>query len=217
MIHAELLLQQQVADILFIPENLRDAAFHPFAAEFGRDAARIQFLADGEAAIAEAAEGKDQLDRFGLIRDNRDPPVIHMIPHDLCGGRYARLEFIPNAPLAVFGYGTAFFLGERSEEGKHQLSVPAGGMHILFLEENVNPEAFQLAGGFQERDSIAGEPAHGFRDDLVDLPGAAIHEQALEFGSIRPGAGAGIVGIDPGVNPEGIPLDVFAIITHLRG
>lgn len=79
MIHAEMLLQQQVADILFIPENLRDTAFHPFAAKLGRNAARIQFLADGQAAIAKAAEGKDQLDRFGLIRDNRDPPVIFVV------------------------------------------------------------------------------------------------------------------------------------------
>ena len=110
-----------------------------------------------KAAIAEAAEGKDQFDSFGLVRNNRDPPVIHMIPHDLCGGRYARLEFIPNAPLAVFGYRAAFFLGERSEEGKHQLSIPAGGMHILLLEENVDPEALELPGNLQERDRISGK------------------------------------------------------------
>lgn len=44
-----------------------------------------------------------------------------------------------------------------SEDGKHELALPAQGMNVLFFKENVDAQRFQLAHGFQQRDCIAGE------------------------------------------------------------
>lgn len=54
-------------------------------------------------------------------------------------------------------------------------------MNVLFFKVDIHTQLFHISNGFEQRDGVAGEAADGFGDDHVDLPGAAISKQPIEF------------------------------------
>ena len=90
-------------------------------------------------------------------------------------------------------------------------------MNILFLEENVHAQRFQLAHRFQQRHRIAGKPGDTFGDHHVDLPGPAVYQQPLEFRAFGFGTGERFIRIHAHIPPSRVLLDHATVIANLRG
>ena len=217
VIDAVLLLQEQVALILFIAQDRLDDAFMPDAAMLGGDAAPVQFPRDAVLPHAVTPKFKDQRHSFSLLRDHGDPAVVDLQTVDLRGRGNTLLKLLLNTPLAVFRNAAGFFLRIGSEDGEHEFALPAQGMNVLFFKENVDAERFQLAHGFQQRDRIAGEAADALGKNQVDLPCPAVDEQPLKFRAFRLGTGKRFVRIYARIAPAGMPLNQAAVMADLCG
>ena len=167
MIRAKVFLQHKVALILFIPQNCINHALMPDAAVFRWNPQLVQFSADRVFAHARQPKMKDHFYNGCLLRNDLDFSVIEFQTVHLRSGGNALLEFLSNPPGAVFRNRAAFLLRIRSKDGQHQLAIPAHGVNILFLEENVDPQRLQLAHGFQQRDRIPGKAADAFRQHQI--------------------------------------------------
>ena len=93
---------------------------------------------------------------------------------------FAFLELLADSPFAVFRNAPALFLCKRSEDGKHQLAIPAHGMNILFLKVYIDTQFFQFTHGIQESQGVTSKSADRFGNDPVDLACPAILKHALE-------------------------------------
>ena len=148
--------------------------------------------------------------------DSNDALADTVPVHEAPSSRFTQFKLFADAPLAVFRNTEALFLRKRSEDGKHQLAIPAHGVYVLFLEVNVHAQRFQLAHRFQQRNRISGKPADGFGDDPVDFPRAAICQHPLKSLAIILGAGQRLVYIHASIAPFGIALNEVAVIADLR-
>ena len=154
--------------------------------------------------------------RFALI--NPHPPIFAFVSveqgqvHGLSFG-----EILAYPPFAVVGHAFALLLRKRSEDGEHQLAVPAHGVDVLLLKINVNAQRLQLAHRFEHGHRVAGEPADGLGEDQVDLSRPAIREHLPESGPVALGAGGRFIGVHARVFPAGLALDIGAVVADLPG
>lgn len=68
--------------------------------------------------------------------------MVDFQPVQACCRRFTLLKVVAYPPLAVFRNAAALLLRERSEDGKHQLAIPAHGVNVLFLKVNVYASPF---------------------------------------------------------------------------
>ena len=160
---------------------------------------------------------KDHFYDGRLLRDDLDFPMIEFQTVHLRSGGNALLEFLSNPPGAVFRNRAAFLLRIRSEDGQHQLAIPAHRVYVLFFKENVDPQRLQLAHGFQQRDRIAGKTADAFRQYQIDLPGPAVGQKTLEFRPLGFRAGQSSVCVYARITPAGMLLNFLTVIADLCG
>ena len=152
-----------------------------------------------------------------LFRVNGHAALLDFVPEQEAKvDQLTALEAPANPPLLILAGGAALFLCVGSQDGHHQLSVRTHGVDVLFLEINVNPQSFQLPDGFQQGHRVPCKAGDGFRDDHIDVSGAALSQQALKPIPAVLGAGERFIGVDPAVKPASVLLDQRAVVAHLR-
>ena len=128
------------------------------------------------------------------------------------------LEPLDRGPLDVFRNAAAFLLGEGSEDGKHQLAVPAHGIDVLFLEPNFHADVLQMPYRVQQVDRVPGKALDRLREDDVDTASFGVRDHSVEVLALAgPRAGDTVVCIDTGVFPLGVLLDEGAVVADLGG
>ena len=136
--------------------------------------------------------------------------------HETPAHDFAFFKGLTDTPFHVFTNRPAFFLGIGCQDGQHELTVGAFAVDVLFLEEYVDAQVFELPHRFQQGDGVPGEPRNRLRDNHIDFPGPAVRQHSLEFLPAVLGAGDRFICIDPGVLPTGMALDEIAVVAHLR-
>lgn len=116
----------------------------------------------------------------------------------------------------ILACGKDPFLRERSKDSQHQLSFARDGVNVLFLEKDVDPEAFKFSDGFEKRDRIPRESGYALCDYQVDLSRAAFREEPLKPLSRFFCSGQAVVGEYPGESPSRMGLNESAVIAYLR-
>ena len=213
-----LLLEQRIAGVLFVGQEVPNAVRAPRSAEGTFTPSVVQIAADGTQALA-AVEAREYL------TDNGGFFLIHL--NTICGNAVAEqesqvdklsvLKCFTDAPFLVFTGRQAFFLCIGCQDGQHQLSVRAHGVEVLFFKEHINTQAFQFPDGFQQRDRISCKAGDAFCNDEVDFSGAAACQHSLKAVPLALGAGDGFVTEHATVKPTGVRLNQAVVIAHLRG
>ena len=86
-------------------------------------------------------------------------------------------------------------------------------MDVLFFEEHINAQAFQLSDGFQKSDGVSGKAGNALCNDHIDFPGTAVCQHLLKAVPVALGSGQGFVAVNAAVDPAGMGLDHFAVMT----
>ena len=153
-----------------------------------------------------------------LFRVNGHAALLDFVPEQEAKvDQLTALEAPANPPLLILAGGAALFLCVGSQDGHHQFSVCAHGVDVLLLEIDVNPQGLQLADGFQQGHRVPRKAGDGFRDDHVNVSGAALSQQALKPVPAVLGAGERFIGVDPAVKPASVLLNQRTVVAHLCG
>ena len=210
------LLKQQIADVLLVFQHFHDHAGIPQPAQRRGHAFLCQQLHDFHAAHALQIHLKNSANHRGFLRLNGKAAVSYLVAvHSKARGN-TLLEFLSDAPFAVFGYAAALLLCKRSEDGQHKLTVPAQRIQLLFLKINAYAQPLQLAHRIQQRQRIPGETGDGLDQNQVDLSFAAFFQHPLKFRARFLRSGQTKIREYPCILPFGVSLDPFAVIADLR-
>jgi len=150
MIISVVLLKHGVARIFFIADRFADSLGTPFAAKRTRHASIVQILANCPEGFSSDNAGKyltnnrcsgginlNTVLRYAI--SEQKPPIE----------QFSVFKALANALFLIFACGQAFLLCIRCEYGKHQLTLGAHCVNILFLEKNIHLQSFQFTDCFQ--------------------------------------------------------------------
>lgn len=216
MIGNKRFLQSQIAYIALVFQHDCNDAGPPLVAGHRRDFHLVQLFADQLTAHAVQIVAEDHPDNFRFFRDNFQSSAFHFVPVNAEEAGFAPLKVVADAPLAVFRNAVALFLRKRSEDGKHQLSIPVHRVNILFFEKHIHVQRFQFPHRFQQRYRISGEATETFDDNHVDLAVSAVRQQPLEVLSFLCCAGH-FIRVNASKNPIRIALNQIAEVADLCG
>lgn len=196
----EVLLHHGVPDVFFLMQHVQNGHVRKVFPVVGPHSLIVQLLRDhigripGKEHIEDTAHDR----RLGLLDHHLS--VFHPVAVKNTPARLALFIPLSDAPFDVLGDGTAFFLGERSEDGQHQLAIPVHRMYALVLEPDVHADLFQMPDRLQQVDGVAGEAADRLYQHDVHTSGFAVRDEPVELAALL-GAGAGdrIIGVNPSV------------------
>ena len=215
MIVREELLQEQIPSVFFVSEHHHNHTRIPKSALRRGDTFGNQRFHDSHAAQAVQIHAEDAPNDIRFFWYDGENTVSYLVTVHLKASRNTLLELLPNSPLAVFGYVSAFFLEKRSEDREHQLSVPAHGINLLFLKVNAYAHFFKHAHRFQQCDRISGKARNGFDQYHIDLTGPAVTQHPLKLRAVFFGAGQPFIGVNTGIFPFWVALDQIAVVADL--
>lgn len=211
----------------FIQRGIQDACgglFHPgtFGLDGGswrRDLVAVQAPCDLYEAVSLDGFAEDAADDGGLFFHDLDPAEAIAAVHGLDGvcpflvsvaveGDVFRLPTGVSAAEAgrdARGDAPALFLGDRAEDGQHQVILCDGGVEMFFFKGDRHMVFLQDIQNFQKIAGISRKSGDGFCDDVIDPAFGTVAEQALEPDAAFPGcAGDPPVRVDTGGDPQGI-------------
>ena len=218
MIFHKGLLQQGIARILLVGQHFDHMVARPRSSEAPRCIGLPKPCRDTAAAGAIQICSEHVPHHGGFVLVDHDLSVhrpVAIQQHQVHGLPLGEILAYP--PFAVVGHAFALLLRKRSEDGEHQLAVPAHGVDVLLLKINVNAQRLQLAHRFEHGHRVAGEPADGLGEDQVDLSRPAIREHLPESGPVALCAGVRFIGVHARVFPAGLALDIGAVVADLPG
>ena len=211
-------LQQRVAGIFFVFQNAAHGFRLPLAAQPAGNTLFAQRLRDSPLSHAVQAGSEDEANDLSLPLVNNDAslfPAIAVKQRQIHG--LPLREIFANAPFAVIRNAFALLLRKRSEDGQHQLAVPAQTVYVLFLKINRYPQFLQFTHRFQQRNRVTGEAADGLGDHPVDSARPAVCQQSLKLRAIVLRPGQRFVCVHPRIRPAGAALNELAVMADLRG
>lgn len=151
-------LKEQIARVGIVPQNLCNRLRMPFlTVSGGLNALIVQPCRDAVSPHAVEIFLVNAANQLRLLRNDVVFAVLHSVAEHSAVPGDTRFEVPFDTPLLVFADGAAFLLGIGRQDGQHQLTVSAHGMDVLFLEEHINAQAFQLSDGFQKGDGVSGK------------------------------------------------------------
>ena len=211
-------LQQCVSGIFLVLQDTAHGFSLPFAAQPAGNALLTQRLRDSPLSHAVQAGSEDEANDLSLPLVNNDAslfPAIAVKQRQVHG--LSLREIFADAPFAVIRNALTLLLRKRSEDGQHQLAVPAQTVYVLLLKINRYPQFLQFTHRFQQRNRVTGEAADGLGEHSVDLSRPAVRQQPLKLRAIVLRPGQRFVCIHPCVGPAGAALNELAVMADLRG
>ncbi len=109
------------------------------------------------------------------------------------------LKLLADTPFLVLAGRPALLLSKGSQEASASARRQSSWYGCSLSQNKYQCQGISSSRAvfFQNGKGIAGKPGHGFGNDHVNLPGPAVREQLLELWPVIPGAGHGLIGINP--------------------
>ena len=213
-------LQERVADVFLIAENLVDGAGVPFGfASACQNAVPFQTGSNLVHAVSFQIFPVNAFDHFGLGRLNyqvtfrvlrvaEKPIVIDLHLSVLV----AELQ----TQLHILAQRLTFLLGQRCHDRNQDFSLGVHGVDGFLFKIDRNVLILELTDVFQAVQRITGKPADGLGNNHVDVPGHAFVNHAVELRALfRIGAGDTVVRKDARQHPIRMILNVLGVVFHL--
>ena len=173
-IRTESLLEQRLAFVFFVVEDVADGIIAPFGPAGGRgNAAPGQVPGDPAEGFPLHEEPVDIAHALGLLVDDlelavlalpvAEEPLIGHVDHPLC-------KAAAHAPGDIFRNAPALLLGEAAHDGNEQFTLGIQREDVLLFKIHLYAALLQLADGGQRIHGVAGKAADGFCDDQVNPP-----------------------------------------------
>lgn len=219
-ISLECFLEEGVAHVLFVGEDVLDGQCVPF----------VISVPLGDVPLAEVTDDFSQrparevgleypADSFGFGLE--DDELLVLVAVAIGGGTcyiLATLHSLTVHVLQPLRNRHGFFLCDGTEGGQHQLVAHAEGIDAIFLEDDSDALSAEGAGIFQTFRNISGEAGYGLGDDQVDPLVLAHMDHLLELSSfVGSCAGDALVSEDVYELPVGTSLDSFRVVPYLGG
>ena len=211
------LLQQTVARILLVGQYFNHMIGRPFSAKAPWHLCFPKSCRDPHAAFTVQIRLEYVPHHSGLCFMDHDLSMFASVPvqqHQI--DRLSFGEILAYPALAVVRHALALLLRKRSEDGEHQLAIPAHGVNVLFLKVNVNAQRFQLTYRFEHGHGIARKPADGLGQNQIDFSRTAVQEHLTKPGPFPFGAGVCLIRIHTRVFPVRMALDTGTVVADLR-
>ena len=211
-------LQQRVSGIFLVFQDAAHGFRLPLAAQTAGNTFLTQRFRDSSLAHTVQTGMENETNSFGflLIDNNASFFAPVAVQQRQIHGLSLR-EILANAPFAIIRNALALLLRKRSEDGQHQLTVPAQTVDILLLKIDRNAQLLQLSYRFQQRHRVTGEAADGFCEHPVDSARPAVCQQPLKLRAIVLRPGQRLVCVHPRIRPAGAALNKLAVMANLSG
>ena len=212
------LLQEHVACVVDVRQDVLDIGIHPAAALPCRDALGGELALCLQAGFPVEEVLEDAPDDGRFLRDDDElvpfPAVSVKIEPAV---RDALLEAFLYVPFDVLADGPAFLLRKGCQDGQHELAVVAECADVFLLEPHLDAYLLQMPDGLEKVHGVPGKPLDSFRQDKVYLAIFGIGQHAVEGVTFcRPRAGNAVIGIYARIIPFRILLDEAAVVADLR-
>ena len=213
-------LQESVADVFLIAENLVDGAGVPFGfASACQNAVPLQTGSDLVHTVSFQILPVNAFDHFGLggINDQMAFRVLRIAEKPIVNDLHLSVLVAElQTQLHILAQRLTFLLGQRCHDRNQNFSLGVHSVDGFLLEIDRNVLFFELADVFQAVQCIAGKPADGLGNNHVDVPSHAFVNHAVEFGALfGVGTGDTVISEYSGEFPFWIFMNVLGVMLHL--
>lgn len=212
------LLQEQVACVVDVRQDVLDIGIHPSAALPCGDALGGELALCLQAGFPVEEVLEDAPDDGRFLRDDDELvafPAIAVKTEPAV--RDALLEALLYVPFDILADGPALLLRKGCQDGQHKLAVVAECADVFLLEPHLDAYLLQTPDGLEKVHGVPRKPLDGLRQDEVYLAIFGIGQHAVEGVALcRPRAGNAVIGIYARIFPFGILLDKAAVVADLR-
>ena len=208
------LLQEKVARVIVVLQNLEHSAHTPRLSGSCADAVIVKTFHNGGCAQAFKVLAVNAPNHLCFLGDNNILSVLTAVTENESAPGLAVFKVLLDAPLHILADRKAFLLGVGSEDGKHQLSVGTRCMNVLLLKVYVNAQLLELTNRGEKRDRVSCKTADGLGDNHIHVAVSAFGKELLEAFTLVLGSGNGFIGVHACILPAVI-LNVIAVIADL--